>query len=95
MKTNVLVTKTEEVEIPDREVLTMASSILLNNLSKNPKLRKYIGFSINGSKIKGEYEIVTSHSSFYEDDITNKVTENEKMTIMAIIHLTEMVGDYE
>lgn len=91
MKFKVPYTQYIDIDISNKELINGCISLLTARLRhQNNQLSDYEWFYKNELKFFGGYEIATSHRSDVEDDITSKLSANDKELIEVILYLTKM-----
>lgn len=77
-----------EVDVPQADVVKGTVAILTRQLKQNNKnLYKFDCFFEENDRYFGLYELVTSHRSDEDTDITDILTEDQKELIRVILYL--------
>lgn len=77
-----------EVDVPQADVIKGTISILIGKLKeKNHGLYNYYCFFLKEDRFWGREELVSSHRSDEDTDITDILTEDQKELIRVILYL--------
>lgn len=88
MRFKVLKKEYVDVDVPEADVVKGTTAILISKLKeKNNKLKNYYCFFLEENRFWGREELVSSHRSDEDTDITDILTEDQKELIKVILYL--------